>query len=462
MSIREGRFDEDLDPAILALSQSISFDRRLGGDDVEGSLAHAEMLHVADLLSAAEWEAIRRGLEEIREELERGTFPFDERAEDIHMNVEKRLAEKIGAAAGKLHTARSRNDQVALDLRLFVRRATREVKDGIRALAAALIEKAERHAELVLPAYTHLQRAQPVLLAHHLLAHVEMLLRDLGRFADAADRADECPLGSGACTGTGLPIDREFVRRKLGFARLTANSLDAVADRDFVLEFEAAAAILAVHLSRLAEEIVLWSTAEFGFVRLPDSVATGSSMMPQKKNPDGAELVRGKSGRIVGHLVGLLTVMKGLPLSYNRDLQEDKEGLFDTFDTLALSLAAIRSTVEAMEPDAARMRAAALDPASMTTATDLAESMVARGVPFREAHRQVGALVRRALGEGKSLGEVAGPDAPAAGDVDAGIARKDLPGGTAPSRVRAAIAAARARLAAEKGDEPRTAEPDRA
>ena len=464
-NIRDGRFEEPLDPALLALSESISFDRELWREDLEGSRAHARMLRAIGVLDEAEAEAILRGLDEVEGEFAAGTFPFDPSAEDVHMNVEKRLGQKIGAAAGKLHTARSRNDQVATELRLYVRRAGDVVRRRIRALVRALLDAAEKYAEVVLPAYTHLQRGQPTLLAHHLLAHVEMLLRDHGRFADARARADECPLGSGACTGSGIGIDRERVARELGFARPTANSLDAVADRDFVVEFHAAGAILAVHLSRMAEEFVLWSTREFGFLRLSDAVATGSSMMPQKKNPDGAELVRGKTGRIVGNLVGILTVLKGLPLSYNRDLQEDKEGLFDTVRQLRLALDAMRVLYERLDPDAGRMRAAVLDPASMIGATDLAEYLVRGGLPFREAHRQVGALTRKALEDGialpdlpleeiRRLAPTAGPDVAEALDPIAALARKDLPGGTAPRRVREALDSARERWAALERAEP--------
>ncbi|MBI4569976.1 MAG: argininosuccinate lyase, partial [Planctomycetes bacterium] len=320
-----GRFREPTDPAVERLNASIGFDIRLARHDVEGSIAHARMLGRRGIIPPADARAIERGLRQVAREVETGRFQPTVGDEDVHMAIERRLVELIGPAGKRLHTGRSRNDQVALDTRLYLREASGEIRAQVHALIRCLLTAAERHASVLMPAYTHLQPAQPVLFAHHLCAYGEMLARDLARLRDAAGRADEMALGSGACTGTTFPLDREAVRRALGFARLTRNSLDAVADRDFILEFEAAAAILMMHLSRLAEELILWSSREFGFVEFSDAVTTGSSMMPQKRNLDGAELVRGKAGRVFGRLLALLTTMKGLPLAYNKDLQEDKE-----------------------------------------------------------------------------------------------------------------------------------------
>ncbi|HEU4759022.1 MAG TPA: argininosuccinate lyase, partial [Dehalococcoidia bacterium] len=392
----------------------------------------------------------------IREEIERGEFPFRRELEDIHLNIEARLKEKIGDVAGKLHTARSRNDQVATDMRLFVMEACDGAAAGIRALQRSLLQLAEANREVIVPGYTHLQRAQPLLLAHHLLAYFEMLDRDAGRFADCRRRADELPLGAGALAGVPYPIDREYVARELGFNRLAENSVDAVADRDFVAELQAAAAITMMHLSRLAEEIVLWSSEEFGFLRLPEEFATGSSIMPQKRNPDVAELARGRTGRVYGNLISILTALKGLPLAYNRDLQEDKQPLFDTLDTLLPTLEVLAAMLPRLAVNAERAEAAA--GASYTLATDVADYLVRRGVPFRDAHQAVAELVRYAQSQGKALGEltleehrrfsplfeedVLGLDARSA------VEARDAPGGTSPRQVGAALKRARLRLEA--------------
>ena len=390
-----------MDTNIHSYTASIHYDRRLYWHDIAGSVAHVRMLARQGIVSQGDADAIVEGLGAIRKEIEAGTFPWREEMEDIHMNVEGRLFDKIGDVAGRLHTARSRNDQVALDMRLYVKEAIKGVSDRIREFRAALVEKAEANVDVVLPGYTHLQRAQPVLFAHHMLAYFEMFGRDAERFDQAYVRADVMPLGSGALAGVPYPIDREFVAHELGFSTVSANSMDAVSDRDFLVDFQSAAAICAVHLSRLAEELVLWSSEEFGFVRLSDEHTTGSSMMPQKRNPDFAELARGRTGRVFGHLVALLTVLKGLPLTYNRDLQEDKEGFFDTVDTLTATLDVSTQMVSTMRVDATRMRQAV--EAGSVLATDVADYLVAKGAPFREAHAIVGRLVAQATEEDKKL-----------------------------------------------------------
>ncbi|MFC3691049.1 argininosuccinate lyase [Chenggangzhangella methanolivorans] len=390
-----GRFAEGPDAVLEAINASIDFDRRFYAQDIAGSKAHVGMLAAAGIVSWDDAAAIEKGLDEVLAEIESGSFTFSKALEDIHMNVESRLADKIGAPAGRLHTARSRNDQVATDFKLFVRDALDGLDGQLLGLQQALVDKALKHAGDVMPGFTHLQSAQPVTFGHHLMAYVEMIGRDRGRVADARKRMNECPLGSAALAGTSFPIDREMTARALGFDRPTANSLDAVSDRDFVLETLSLAAICAGHLSRFAEELVLWSTPQFGFIRLSDRFSTGSSIMPQKRNPDAAELVRGKTGRVVGALVGMLTVMKGLPLAYSKDMQEDKEGLFDALDTLSLSIAATAGMVEDMEPNLSAMRRAA--GAGFSTATDLADWLVrVVGMPFREAHHVTGRLVAKA------------------------------------------------------------------
>ncbi|MBV8169256.1 MAG: argininosuccinate lyase, partial [Alphaproteobacteria bacterium] len=380
-----GRFARGPAAVMERINASIGFDRKMYAQDIAASKAHCQMLVRQNIIPAADGAAILAGLDHVLAEIERGDFVFKTEHEDIHMNVEARLAEIIGPAAGRLHTARSRNDQVATDFKLWVRDALDGLDGDLRALQAALIAQAEKHVDTVLPGLTHLQPAQPVSFAHHLLAYVEMLGRDRGRFADCRRRLNESPLGAAALAGTPHPIDRALTAKLLGFDRPAANSLDAVSDRDFALEFLGAASILAVHLSRFAEELILWVSNLWGFVKLSDAFSTGSSIMPQKKNPDAAELVRGKSGRVVGALVGLLTMLKGLPLTYSKDMQEDKEPVFECVDTLALCLAATTGMVDDMAPDAARMRDAAAR--GYATATDLADYLVvALGLPFREAH----------------------------------------------------------------------------
>ena len=396
-----GRFQSATDAILEAINVSIDFDKRLAPQDVRGSLAHVAMLAETGIVSREDAAAITRGLEQIRGEIEEGSFAFSRALEDIHMNVEQRLADLIGPAAGRLHTARSRNDQVATDFRLYVRDAIDDIDAQLADLQLALAEKALEEAGSVMPGFTHLQSAQPVTFGHHLLAYVEMLARDRGRFADARARLNECPLGAAALAGTSFPIDRAKTAEALGFARPTANSLDSVSDRDFVLETLAATAISATHLSRFAEEIVLWTTSQFAFVALSDKFTTGSSIMPQKRNPDAAELVRGKTGRILGALQAMLVVMKGLPLAYSKDMQEDKEGTFDALDNFALCVAAIAGMARDMSVDRPRMRKAA--GAGYATATDLADWLVrALGLPFREAHHVTGRIV--GLAAARNLG----------------------------------------------------------
>ena len=370
--------------------ESVSFDWRLYRHDIRGSIAHARALKTAGFLTEDEFSAIEQGLNQIGDEITKGEFQFSVDLEDIHMNIEKELTCRIGDAGAKLHTARSRNDQVATDIRLYLRDEIAGLQLGVRTLQRALVGLAEANESVIIPGYTHLQRAQPVPLAHHLLAYVEMLERDHGRLEDTAERMNELPLGSGALAASTLVLDREAVAKELGFSRITQNSLDGVSDRDFALELLAALAILGMHLSRLSEDVVLWTTAEFGFAKLSDRHATGSSLMPQKKNPDIAELTRGKTGRLYGNLFALLTVLKGLPMAYNRDLQEDKEAIFDSVDTARMALAVTAEMMAALKIDTARTAEAVADP--FLLATDLAEELVRKGVPFRNAHDLVGKL----------------------------------------------------------------------
>jgi len=396
-----GRFASGPAAIMEAINASIRFDRKLYAQDIRGSLAHSEMLAETGIISAADQEKIAHGLNTILKEIEAGAFTFSTQLEDIHMNIEARLAELIGPAAGRLHTARSRNDQVAVDFRLWVKDELFRVAAALKDLIAAFLERAEQHAATVMPGFTHLQTAQPVTFGHHCMAYVEMFARDLSRVRDALARMDESPLGAAALAGTSFPIDRHRTAKALGFREPTRNSLDSVSDRDFALEFLAVAAICATHLSRLAEEIVIWSTPQFGFVRLSDQFSTGSSIMPQKKNPDAAELVRAKTGRVNGHLIGLLTVMKGLPLTYSKDMQEDKEAVFDSAGTLDLMLAAMTGMVRDLTVNEAAMKKAA--GSGYSTATDLADWLVRTiGLPFREAHHVTGRAV--ALAEGKKVG----------------------------------------------------------
>ena len=444
-----------LDPRALDYSASISYDWRLYPYDIRGSIAHARMLGKQGIISEQDASAIVRGLEEIEQELDDDKFVFREDLEDIHLNIEVALREKIGDAGARLHTARSRNDQVATDLRMFVKDYSAMLAAALSDLQRKLCDLAEENIDAVMPGYTHLQRAQPVLLAHHLLAYVEMFERDAIRFAMCHQSADVMPLGSGALAGVPYPIDRSSVAQELGFDRVSANSIDAVSDRDFVVDFHHAAALTMMHLSRFAEEIVLWSGSEFGFLRLPQGFSTGSSIMPQKRNPDVAELARGRTGRIYGNLISTLTTLKGLPLSYNRDLQEDKEALFDSVDTLISTVGIFNAMVPELAFDTERMAAAASGGYSL--ATDLADYLVRKGVPFRDAHQTVAALVEYAQDAGKALSglsldeyQVLSPlfDKDVLGiDVRWSVESRDVPGGTAPKRVKAALKEARKRLA---------------
>ena len=430
---------------------SIPFDRRLYRQDIEGSIAHARMLAKQEIIAGSEAVAIIKGLNSIRKEIERGKFQFKTDLEDIHMNVEARLFEKIGEVAGKLHTARSRNDQMALDLRLFVKEEIGKTIDKIKALQAALVELAGANKDVIMPGYTHLQQAQPILLAHHVLAYFEMFQRDKERFQDCLGRADFMPLGSGALAGVPYPIDREFVARQLGFSKVSNNSLDAVSDRDFIIEYEAAAAIAMMHLSRLAEELILWSSSEFGFIEIGEAFTTGSSIMPQKKNPDVAELARGKTGRVYGHLMGILTTMKSLPLAYNRDMQEDKEGLFDAVDTLQTSLEAFAGMVRAIEVNTGRITQAMRT--DYILATDLADYLVKKGMPFRKAHGVIAKLSEYAMSKGKNFRELGRKEYREfsvlfTGDVyditlESSVAARDVIGGTSPQQVAKALRRAR-------------------
>ena len=444
-----GRFSEKPAELMQAINVSIGFDRRLAAQDLEGSRAHAAMLRKTGVISSEDEAAIQGGLATILHEIETGSFPFREEFEDIHMNVEARLRELIGPAAGRLHTARSRNDQVALDFRMWVRDACDRTLDQIRDLQRALVAKAEAHADAVMPGFTHLQPAQPVTFGHHLMAYVEMFGRDAARFADARARMNESPLGAAALAGSPFPIDRDETAKALGFDRPTANSLDSVADRDFALEALAAGTICATHLSRLAEEIVIWMTPQFGFVKLSDAFTTGSSIMPQKKNPDAAELVRAKVGRLLGSFTQLVVVMKGLPLTYSKDMQEDKVATFDAFDALELSLRAMAGMAADLEPVRDRLAAAA--GAGYSTATDLADWLVRElGLPFRDAHHIAGAAAKRAEEIGCDLpslplSELQGLEPKITEGVfkvltpEASVASRKSYGGTAPDQVRAQI-----------------------
>ena len=450
-----GRFAAGPAAIMAEINASIDVDRRLYAQDIAASRAHAAMLAAQGIISRQDGAAIARGLDKILREIESGKFSFSRALEDVHMNVEARLAELIGEPAERLHTARSRNDQVATDFRLWVRDAIDAIESALKGLQAALIAQAERHVGTLLPGLTHLQPAQPVTLGHHLIAYVEMLARDRGRFADCRARLNECPLGAAALAGTSFPIDRGMTATALGFARPMANSIDAVSARDFALEFLAAAAIAGVHLSRLAEEIVLWSSEQFRFVRLSDAFTTGSSIMPQKRNPDAAELVRAKAGRLAGALASLLIVMKGLALAYGKDMQEDKEPVFDAADTLALAVAATAGMVRDMKANRAAMRAA-LD-GGYVTATDLADWLVrVRGLTFRAAHRAAGRIVRLAETKGCRLDELPlarmraiepsiTKEVFAVLKVEQAVRRRTSPGGTSPREVRRAIAEAKER-----------------
>jgi argininosuccinate lyase len=449
-----GRFASGPAAVMEAINASIGFDRKLYAQDIRGSLAHARMLAQTGIISAQDQEKIAHGLNTILNEIESGTFAFSTALEDIHMNVEARLAELIGPAAGRLHTARSRNDQVAVDFRLWVKEEALRVAEALKGLIRTLLSRAEEHAATVMPGFTHLQSAQPVTFGHHCMAYVEMFARDLSRMRDAVERMDESPLGAAALAGTSFPIDRHMTARELGFREPTRNSLDSVSDRDFALEFLAAASICATHLSRLAEEIVIWSTPQFGFVRLSDSFSTGSSIMPQKKNPDAAELVRAKTGRVNGHLIGLLTVMKGLPLTYSKDMQEDKEAVFDAAETLDLMLAAMTGMVGDMTVVASAMKRAA--GSGHSTATDLADWLVrSLGMPFREAHHVTGRAVALAEERGLDISRLSTADLQSihpgitddlALSVQNSVKSRKSYGGTAPAEVRRQVRAWKKRI----------------
>lgn len=451
-----GRFSQAPDSLMEAINVSIGFDKRLYAQDIVGSIAHCKMLVDQKILDADAGDQIISGLGKIREEIEQGKFEFKNSLEDIHLNIEGRLTEIIGADAGRLHTARSRNDQVATDFKLWVRDTIDAVDDALKALQFALIEQAEKNAATVMPGFTHLQAAQPVTTGHHLLAYVEMLGRDRSRFRDARARLNENPLGSAALAGTSFPINREQTAKALGFDRPTANSLDAVSDRDFALEFLSAAAITALHLSRLGEEIVIWCSAQFSFAKLSDAFTTGSSIMPQKRNPDAAELVRGKSGRIIGSLIGLITVMKGLPLAYSKDMQEDKEPVFDAAESLGVCIAAMTGMIGDIEFNIDRLRVAAGE--GFTTATDLADWLVrVLNLPFRNAHHITGELVGIAEKSGRSLDELTleemqtvegqiTEDVFSVLGVAESVASRTSYGGTAPDNVMAQVKSARERF----------------
>jgi argininosuccinate lyase len=450
-----GRFAEPVDDRVKRFTASVGFDRRLAPFDIEGSLAHARMLRAVDVISPQDLADIERGLAQIRADIEAGRFAWSLDLEDVHLNIEKRLTDLVGDAWKRLHTGRSRNDQVATDVRLYLRAAIDDILALIRDLQRALVDLAAEHADTVMPGFTHLQVAQPVTFGHHLMAYYEMLTRDAQRLTDARVRVNRLPLGAAALAGTSYPIDREQVARALGFDGICANSLDAVSDRDFAIEFTAAAALIMTHLSRLSEELILWMSPRFGFIDIADRFCTGSSIMPQKKNPDVPELVRGKTGRVTGHLVALLTLMKSQPLAYNKDNQEDKEPLFDTVDTLVDSLAIFAAMMRGITVNAPAMRAAALQ--GFATATDLADYLVKRGLPFREAHEAVARAVRHASGKAVDLAELPldvlrqfspliGEDVFAVLTLEGSLASRAHPGGTAPAQVRTAIAAARLAL----------------
>jgi argininosuccinate lyase len=450
-----GRFREPVDEQVKRFTASVGFDRRLAKYDIEGSLAHARMLAACGIISRRDLAAIQRGLSRVRREIEAGQFEWSLDAEDVHLNIERRLIELAGDAGKRLHTARSRNDQVATDLRLWLREEIDEIVKRIAALQRALLEQARRHAALIMPGFTHLQVAQPVTFGHHLLAYVEMLERDRERLIQARSRVNRMPLGAAALAGTSFKIDRKRVARDLGFEALAENSLDAVSDRDFAIEFCACAALVMVHLSRFSEELVLWASPRFGFVRLPDRYCTGSSIMPQKKNPDVPELVRGKSARVIGATVALMTLMKGQPLAYNKDNQEDKEPLFDAVDTLKDCLAVFAGMVPGLEPVPRAMRAAVLE--GHATATDLADYLVRKGLPFRDAHEAVARAVREAerlgvdlaalpLSKLKAFSKEIGADVKRVLTPEGSVAARDHVGGTAPAQVRSAVARARKRL----------------
>jgi argininosuccinate lyase len=454
MSHIRGRFQKAADKQVAEYTSSLPFDWRLYKHDIKGSIAHAKMLAKQGIIARTEADVIIKGLEAIAAEIEQGKFQFKPEQEDIHMAIEARLIEKVGEVGGRLHTARSRNDQVALDMRLYAKEVIGKTLTALREFQKALVNIAEANKSVVMPGYTHLQPAQPVLFAHHLLAYFEMLRRDIDRFVECLRHTDVMPLGSGALAGVTYNIDRDFVAKELDFSQMSQNSLDAVSDRDFLLDYEAAAGICMMHLSRLAEEIILWSSAEFGFIELDEAYTTGSSIMPQKKNPDVAELGRGKTGRVYGNLIALLTTMKGLPLAYNRDMQEDKEGFFDTVDTLLSTLEVFTGMVATLKVNADRMAEAVKR--SYILATDIADYLVKKGEAFRTAHGIVGKLVSYAIDKGKTFDELSLEEykkfAPRFEKdvytitVESSVAARDVIGGTSPKQVEKALAAARRKI----------------
>jgi len=458
MSHIRSRFQKAADKKVAEYTSSLPFDWRLYKHDIKGSIAHAKMLAKQGIIARAEAEVIIEGLEFIAAEIEQGKFQFKPEQEDIHMAIEARLIERVGEVGGKLHTARSRNDQVALDMRLYTKEAIGKTLTALRDFQKTLVDVAEANKSVVMPGYTHLQPAQPVLFAHHLLAYFEMLRRDIDRFVECLRHTDVMPLGSGALAGVTYNIDRDFVAKELDFSQMSQNSLDAVSDRDFLLDYEAAAGICMMHLSRLAEEIILWSSAEFGFIELDEAYTTGSSIMPQKKNPDVAELGRGKTGRVYGNLIALLTTMKGLPLAYNRDMQEDKEGFFDTVDTLLATLEVFTGMVATLKVNAEK--AAEAVKRSYILATDIADYLVKKGEAFRTAHGIVGKLVSYAIEKGKTFDELSLEEYKELSSrfdkdvytitVESSVAARDVIGGTSPKQVEKALAAAR--RAVEKGE----------
>ena len=444
-----GRFKESTDTLMEQFSASISFDRRLYAYDIEGSIAHCQMLAKCKIISQAESKKIVGGLKRVLKEFESGKFQCDDRLEDIHMNIESRLTELVGAVGGKLHTARSRNDQVCLDIRLYLRAEVAEIIQGITLLAKTLLKLARKHTDMIIPGYTHMQQAQPILLAHHLLAHIEMLVRDRERMEDAWKRINIMPLGAAALSGTGFPIDRKYTAKLLNFPEVSHNSIDSVSDRDFAIEFCSASGILMMHLSRFCEEVVLWSSCEFDWLELSDAYTTGSSIMPQKKNPDAAELIRGKSGRVYGNLVSMLTLMKSLPLAYNKDLQEDKEPVFDTVDTVKVSLAVFEGMMKTAEFKKIPMDR--VDISGFLTATDMADYLAAKGVPFRLAHEITGQTVAYCIASEKTLQDVTLKELKKISPrfnadvfdhitLESSVQKKDVYGGTAKKQVLAQIA----------------------
>jgi len=458
MSYQRGRFQKGINKTAQDYLASIPFDQRLYRQDIEGSIAHARMLAKQGIIADKDAEAIIAGLNSIRSEIEQGKFHFKTKLEDIHMNIEARLFEKIGDIAGKLHTARSRNDQVALDMRLFLKEEIPKTIDNIKALQSSLVELAEANKDVITPGYTHLQQAQPVLLAHHLLAYFEMFQRDKERFSNCLKRTDVLPSGSGALAGVAYPIDRQFMAQELGFSEISNNSVDAVSDRDFVVEYQAASALAMMHISRLAEEIVLWSSSEFGFIEISEDFTTGSSIMPQKKNPDVAELARGKTGRIYGNLMSLLTTMKALPLAYDRDMQEDKQGLFNTLDTLHSTLEVFAEMIKTLKVNPQRISNAINE--DYILATDLADYLVKKGMPFRQAHNTVSKLAEYAVANRKSFRELSLSEYRKFSPLfdkdvynitlESSVASRNIVGGTAPNQVEVALKKARKLLRIEQ------------